>query len=169
VYYELGIAHALGKEVVLIHDSEEAVIPTNIQGYERLSYGFNDDDAFCEKVKKALQEHIHDRYQDLYGKARRFIEAFNRERSTNVPAKDFTRFRADLMSRESAKKLPPLNDNRKLAAYLIPCIADGAMDVDIAAEMKLWIDNTYPASPRPETSLGNQAVKSSVGPPEMFS
>jgi nucleoside 2-deoxyribosyltransferase len=55
VFYELGVAHALGKQVLLIHDSEEEMIPTDIQGYERLPYGFDDDCVFCEKVKRALQ------------------------------------------------------------------------------------------------------------------
>jgi hypothetical protein len=146
VFYELGVAHALGKQVLLIHDTEEAVIPTDIQGYERLLYGFNDDGAFCAKMRGALQAIIRDKYQVLYEKASDFIEAFNRECGKNVPVKDAARFRADLKSRESAVKLPPLNDERRLATYLIPSIADGVLDLEIAAQMKLWIDNTYPAT-----------------------
>ncbi len=146
VFYELGIAHALGKQVLLIHDSSDAVIPTDIQGYERLPYGFNDDRAFCANVRTALQSVIGDKYQVLYGKACDYINAFNRGSGKNVPVKDFAKFRADLTSRENAAKLPPQNDERRLATYLIPSIADGVLDLEIATEMKLWIDRTYPAT-----------------------
>jgi nucleoside 2-deoxyribosyltransferase len=61
VFYELGVAHALGKEVILIHDSEEKAIPTDIAGYERLQYGFDDDEVFCTKLKRVLQEIIGDK------------------------------------------------------------------------------------------------------------
>lgn len=147
VFYELGVAHALGKQVVLIYDLEEGAIPTDILAYERIRYGFNDEGTFCAKVQDALQGILQDKYQILYEKASKMMEKFNRECGKNVPIKDPTRFRADLTSRESATKLPPREDERKLSAYLIPIIADGVLDLDLATEMKLWIDRTIPINP----------------------
>jgi len=144
VLYELGVAHALGKQVVLIHDSSDKDIPTDIQGYERLHYGFNDDGDFCANVKSALQGVIQDKYHILYHMARGFIEAFNRESGKNVPIKDAKKFHEDLKSRENAAKLPPRDDERKLAAYLIPITVDGVLDLEIATELKLWVDKRYP-------------------------
>jgi hypothetical protein len=152
VFYELGVAHALNKQVVLIHDSLEGNVPTDIQGYERLSYGFDDDDTFCAHVQSALQVLIQDKYGVLYHQACGFIEAFNRETGQNVPIKDAKQFRDDLKSRESAAKLPPQDDERKLATYLIPIIVDGVLDLEVATEMKLWVDRTYP--PRNRSSSG---------------
>lgn len=146
VFYELGVAHALGKQVILIHDSEQEDkdIPTDIKGYDRLPYGFEDDTRFCTNLKKALDGIIRDKYEILYERARELLEAFNQQCGKNVAFKDAERFRADLMSRESAAKLPPQDDERKLSTYLIPIIADGVLDLELATEMKSWIDRTYP-------------------------
>lgn len=147
VFYELGIAHALGKQSILIHSDAEARVPTDIQGYERLPYGFDDDEAFCENIKKALNSLVRDRYAILYEKGHGYLDAFNATRLDALPLKDEAKFRADVMSRESAAKLPRLNHERKLATYLLPIIADCTLDLDLATEMKEWIANTYPTDP----------------------
>jgi hypothetical protein len=152
VFYELGVAHALGKQVVLIHDSSYIDIPTDIQGYERLPYGFNDDMAFCANVESALRGIIQDKYDILYDKARLLMEAYNRESGKNVPIKDAKKFHEDLKSRENAAKLPPQDDERKLAAYLIPITVDGVLDLEVATELKSWVDRKYP--PRTQSSGG---------------
>ncbi len=143
VFYELGIAHALGKNAVLIHSDSEARIPTDIQGYERLTYGFDDDDAFCTRIRQALEGLIRDKYETLFEKARNYLIKFNQDSNRAISVKDEKRFRADMISRESAAKLPSLKNERKLAAYLMPIISDGIFDLDIATEMKEWIAANY--------------------------
>src|SRR5271165_2493134 len=100
VFYELGIAHALRKQVVMIQDTNEGAPPTDIQGYERICYGFYDTDALCTKVKDVLQSILRDKYQILYERASKLLEQFNLECGKNVHVKDSASFRADLTSRE---------------------------------------------------------------------
>ena len=95
-------------------------------------------------MQNVLQDILLDKYQILYERASTLLEQFNHECGKQVPIKDVTRFKADLMSRESAAKLPSADDWRKLSAYLIPIIADGVLDLDLATEMKSWIDRPIP-------------------------
>lgn len=145
VFYELGIAHTLGKQVVIIHCGTEPDVPTDIQAYERLMYGFDDHEAFGEKIRKVLSGLILDKYDILYDRGTGYLNAFNQARAHNFPAKDKAAFRTAVMSRESAAKLPSLDDNRQLATYLMPIVANISLDLDIATEMKEWIGNAYPS------------------------
>ena len=143
VLYEVGVAHALNKPVIMIHNSEEKEIPIDLRPYERIAYAFDDEPIFCEKLKNALQGVVWKKYDILYQMARELMIQFNRDSRQNVPIKSAEEFRAVLMSRESVAK-PPDDDRRKLSAYLIPIIADGVLDLELATEMKEWVDRTVP-------------------------
>ena len=55
VFYEIGVAHALGKNVVLISGRPNEEVPTDIRAYEQINYGFNDHEAFCGKLEQILR------------------------------------------------------------------------------------------------------------------
>ena len=55
VFYELGMAHALGKPVVLITSDVIEHAPTDIRAFEFISYANLGPDEFLAKLNNALQ------------------------------------------------------------------------------------------------------------------
>ena len=59
VMYELGMAHALGKRVILIHRKgglADSDVPFNIYGHQRLDYSDANKEESREKVTRAIME-----------------------------------------------------------------------------------------------------------------
>lgn len=56
VFYELGIAHTVGKEAILIRQQEEARIPADIGHIRHIRY--EDTAKGARELEKALSRHI---------------------------------------------------------------------------------------------------------------
>jgi hypothetical protein len=119
VFYELGVAHAVGKQVLLINSDSQLEVPTDIRAYDQLMYSFNDDEIFCSRLTQALQGLFGRRFDELYSKAEDYLQQFCKETGRAIQAKDKETFRNDVMAKESAKKLPPLDNNRLLATFSV--------------------------------------------------
>ena len=55
VFYELGMAHALGKETILLtSDTADSVPPTDIRAYEFIPYRLDDERNLLERLTQAV-------------------------------------------------------------------------------------------------------------------
>ena len=66
VFYELGIAQTLGKEVILITKDAISEVPTDIKGFEFIRYELDKDTEFLSKLDNALSNVFVKRYATLY-------------------------------------------------------------------------------------------------------
>ena len=140
VFYELGVAHALGKKVILITSDENKDIPSDIRAYDQVSYGFDDDEVFCKKLDQVLASELGDRYDQLYALAQTYLQSLNEARSSKLSIVTREQFKARVKAKESAAKTPPSTDNKALATYLLPLCIDEIIDLDLATEIRAWTD-----------------------------
>src|SRR5574337_627234 len=69
VFYELGLAHALEKPVVLITSDPIEQAPTDIRAFEFISYAALEPDNFLARLEQALQSIIGNPFAAAYGEA----------------------------------------------------------------------------------------------------
>ena len=74
--YELGMAHALGKKVILITKDAIEDAPTDIRYYEFIPYELGKDKEFLGSLDRALRVIFVGRYDDLYATALKIFEEF---------------------------------------------------------------------------------------------
>ena len=68
VFYELGMAHALGKNVILITSEEIEAAPTDLKSYEFISYATAGPDEFFAELTSALESIVGNPFIGLYPK-----------------------------------------------------------------------------------------------------
>jgi hypothetical protein len=76
VFYELGMAHALGKRVILITKDPIENAPTDIRHYEFIRYDLSNHIEFLVSIDKALRSVFIERYERLTEFAREVIDEF---------------------------------------------------------------------------------------------
>ena len=85
VFYELGMAHTLGKKVILITGDELDKEPADVQFYEFIQYELAKDKEFLSLLDKALRKVFEGRYDDLFQQAISVYDEF--KRATNSRAR----------------------------------------------------------------------------------
>lgn len=78
VFYELGMAHTLGKKVILITRDPIGEAPADIRHYEFIRYEFAKDKEFLDLIDRALRAIFVGRYDDLHKMALEVFEEFRR-------------------------------------------------------------------------------------------
>src|SRR5437588_1324515 len=66
VFYELGIAHAHGKEVILITGDLISEAPSDIRHFEFIRYDLDRHVEFLDRLDNALRNVFRDRYEGLF-------------------------------------------------------------------------------------------------------
>lgn len=140
------MAHVLGKKVILITSDEIDEAPTDIKCYEFIRYRLDDHRGFLEKLEGALRGVLSSEYQELYKFALQIFPAFCSDNGYHLdPASeaDFVR-QATQKSRNS--QIPPLEDERAVARFVLPLVAPSPVDIDLMIKIDPWIEKRYGAS-----------------------
>src|SRR6185369_17451065 len=84
VFYELGLAHALGKKVILITRDPIKEAPTDIRHFEFIPYSLGRHVEFLELLDNALHRVFIDRYEVLYKVATDLFHTFRNSTDARV-------------------------------------------------------------------------------------
>jgi len=76
VFYELGLAHARDKKVILITQEDVKEAPADIRHYEFVQDTPGDDAEFLASLDNALRNVFSNRYDDLYARAQTAVPDF---------------------------------------------------------------------------------------------
>jgi hypothetical protein len=142
VFYELGIAHALEKPVVLITQDDIVEAPTDIRSFEFIKYGFGDHVAFLDKLDRALGKYLLRDFSDFYNWALPFIDEFKGTVAQPIKREPLDDFNAALAVRLGRTGLP--SDDYSRARLLMPLIIKNSDDLDVALELDKWIRAKFP-------------------------
>jgi hypothetical protein len=104
VFYELGMAHALGKPVVLITSDAVEQAPTDIRAFDFISYAILGPDEFLAKLDHALQSVVGNPFAALYPEAVAMFEQFCDAKGRDLEAIGQEDFVASMSTRQ--KKRP---------------------------------------------------------------
>jgi hypothetical protein len=141
VFYELGIAHTLNKDVILITHDEIKETPSDIRHYEFIRYALNDDVAFLNRLDNAIENITFKRYEPYYEQAKLIFAQFNDASMNRFHAVTQQLFFSSLRDADRQGKLPSLTDNAKsIAEFLVFKIVENTADVQTARSILDWLD-----------------------------
>jgi hypothetical protein len=144
VFYELGMAHALGKSVVLITSDEIAEAPTDIRSYEFISYGNRAPDDFLARLEAALGQVVGKPYAGLYPEALGAFEQFKVAMGLDVVPVGEADFESAVSTMYSAGHRLPETPLKARAEYLIKRLLGVEPDIELFISLKTWLDQIHP-------------------------
>jgi hypothetical protein len=76
VFYELGLAHAYNKKVILITSDSIESIPTDLRHFEFIKYECGNHIGFLDKIGNALKNVFDTSYDEAFNDARKRFDVF---------------------------------------------------------------------------------------------
>lgn len=140
VFYEVGIAHALEKPVILITGNEIEQMPTDIKQFECIQYGL-DHQAFLRQLDKAMRAVLGAGFEALYEAARDLLERFRQDTGQQPRECSQEEFIKEAEIRSQELTLPKPEDSLAVARFL-PDLLAKPIDIDMMVALKRWIDQT---------------------------
>jgi hypothetical protein len=144
VFYELGIAHALEKPVILITSDPVEQAPTDIRAFELVSYADSTPEQFFAKLDSALESVLGDPFAALYDEAVPLLTAFIHDRALKLVPASKQQFAAAASALVVAGQHPPQNDERARAEFLIRRLLGVEPEIELLITLKDWLDEKYP-------------------------
>jgi hypothetical protein len=140
VFYELGIAHALEKPVVLITQDEIEEAPTDIRAFEFIKYELGPHTAFVANLDRALSKYLQKDFVDLFRWAAPYVDEFS-DAVRAVERNSEEEFSAAVAARVPRTGVP--SDESARARLLMPLLIRNANDLDIALALNGWIEEKF--------------------------
>lgn len=132
VMYELGIAHAHMKKVILLTKDEISTAPSDIRHYEFIKYNLDNAAEFTSKLDSALSNLITE-YDKLYIQAQELFRTFKSK--TNLDVKMASKDQFVSRVRFPGEKIPDSGDEPLMVQYLLPKIIADSASIQIMQEI----------------------------------
>ncbi len=144
VFYELGLAHALEKPVVLITSDPVEQAPADIRAFEFISYAALEPDKFLGRLEQALQSIIGNPFAAAYAEALPLFDEFCAAVNlVRVPV-DKNQFVNAAMGLRAAGQHLPIAGGRARTEFLIRRLLGVEPAIDVLLALKGWLDEKYP-------------------------
>lgn len=142
VFYELGMAHALQKRVILITADDIRDAPTDIRSFEFVHYA-QDPKIFLEQLDNALRNALGDPFKPLYECVSAMFDDF---RAATGPVAKATRdqFTAAAAAKVRTTGFPRLDDQKTISKHFLPLMLPQPVDVDLIVKITEWSKQKYP-------------------------
>ncbi|MEO8211378.1 MAG: hypothetical protein ABI840_12535, partial [bacterium] len=101
VFYELGLADAYGKKIILITQDEIKEAPTDIRHMEFIKYDLSKDIDFISKLDNAFHNLLTDRYKKLYDLAEELLIKFNKSKNLKLEICSMKEFQTKIITIEN--------------------------------------------------------------------
>jgi hypothetical protein len=143
VFYELGIAHALEKPVVLITSDKIDEAPADIRAYEFISYANLSPDDFITKLTDALKKVLGSPFAEFYAEADALFQQFCTTKGHDLTAVTLPEFEAAMVATNARGRRLPV-EGRARAEYLIKRLLGPDPDIQVVIDLRDWLDAQYP-------------------------
>lgn len=144
VFYELGLAHALEKPVVLITSDPIEQAPADIRAFEFISYAALEPDAFLARLEQALQSIIGNPFAAAYDEARQLFDEFCAATQRVQAPADKIEFVAAATALRAAGQHLPAAAGRARSEFLIRRLLGVEPAIELLVALKDWLDEKYP-------------------------
>jgi nucleoside 2-deoxyribosyltransferase len=144
VFYELGMAHALEKPVILITRDPINEAPTDIKSFEFIRYQLDDHISFFNKLDLALHSIMSGGLDSLYQVAQTLFQDFCTDTNRQLiqaSKEDF--IRAVTTTRSVTSTLPDHTDKKAVAKEVLTAMVPGAVDLELANAMQAWSNTKF--------------------------
>ena len=141
VFYELGIAHAGDRKVILITQDSVAEAPADVRHYEFIRYDLADHLQFLSSLDNALRNVFANRYDQLFSKALQLFKRFREETHALVSQASKDVFVSRVLAVERTRDLPALEHEYDFAELLLPRIIADSGDAQVMTQITQWLGN----------------------------
>ncbi len=128
VFYELGLAHAHKKKVILITRQPVEEMPSDVRHFEFIV--FTSHDEFLKKLETTLSYLIKGIYDELYDEGKNIFERFQRETSAVGKVVSKGEFVRRARTAEQMNPLPAITDRRRLADFALRTVVEKPDQLD---------------------------------------
>jgi hypothetical protein len=139
VFYELGIAHAHGKKVILISQDPVHEAPTDVRHYEFISYELGDHLTFLERLDSALRNVFFERYESFHNRAMQVLSEFRKAIGISIQAATKEVFLERVIAAEREGKIPLSEEATPVDRFLLPKIIADPSDYDVMTKEANWL------------------------------
>jgi len=144
VLYELGLAHALGKETILITQDSMDGVPSDIKLFEFIKYDLGRHKDFIAKIDAAISDLLVGRYDRLYAAAKALFVEFRDQTEPALEPVSRDEFVAAIRRVETSEGLPAPDDRADFAEAVLPSIVRAPDRNAIMTAISAWLSHTYP-------------------------
>ncbi len=137
VFYEVGLAHAIGKPVLFLTQAEPEQAPVDIRQFEFIHYDLSRHDEFLARLENAIRNAFGAAYQDLYEQANDLLRHFNTDTGLTCRAVPLPEFQARVMKGEQTGGIPR-NNPPLLERFLLPKIIENFTDEAVFTSYANW-------------------------------
>lgn len=139
VFYELGMAHALEKKVILITSDEIAQAPSDIRHYEFIKYGLSDHVRFLDQLDNALRNVLGERYEQLFIDACHAFKEFQTSLPLNVARASRETFIQRVINAEAFTSVPRVTDRIQFTEFVLPKIVADVSDAVVMRRITTYL------------------------------
>ncbi|MDT5272817.1 MAG: hypothetical protein QOH49_5003 [Acidobacteriota bacterium] len=148
VFYELGIAHAHDKKVILITKDPINDAPTDIKQFEFIPYRLDNHTEFLERLDNALRNVFINRYEEWYDRAVAIFKGFRKETHAGVEMASKELFIQRLAVAEQRRELPSIEDELGVIELVLPRIIADSADVEVMSSITEWLATQPETKPK---------------------
>jgi hypothetical protein len=144
VFFELGIADAHNKKIILItrDDIKEKPLPFDIRQLEVINY--QNPDVFLKKLDAALDKVFSLHYDAWQERAKSIFVEFHHDTGLQVTMKSEEDFRAILKRTEQDKQLPDIDgDDAAIASFILFSVVKETIQTGIGRQIDQWINQKH--------------------------
>ena len=139
VFYELGMAHAYGKKVILITKDTVHEAPSDVRHYEFIHYELDRHTEFLKRLDNALRNVFIEGYEGLYERAIDILTEFKKATYAQVDIASREVFLSRVMAAERTQDLPPMDDVGAVMEFVLPRIIADSNDVAVMSQIVEWL------------------------------
>jgi hypothetical protein len=144
VFYELGLADAYGKPVILITQDSAEEVPSDVRHLEFIRYDLEHDAEFLAKLDSAVRSVFAERYKALYAEAVGLLKQFNADTGSTCEQRSQEVFQANVTEGEAAQGIPEPVNQADRVRFLLPRILMDTTDADVMRRLTEWFESKFP-------------------------
>jgi hypothetical protein len=146
VFYELGIADAHEKPVILITQDSPSEAPVDIRHLEFIQYDLAQHQEFLDKLDNAIHNVFVARYRPLYERASKLLHELNTETNSAYAKASLEDFQVRVMQGERKLTIPNSDQDYELSEFLLPRILLDPADLAVMRQVTDWLAKKFSAN-----------------------
>jgi hypothetical protein len=143
VFYELGLAEASGKKVVLITADPIKEAPTDIRHLDCIQYNLANHIEFLDRIDNAIHHVFAERYERMLGRARELLLEFNTYFHAEYAEATPEEFQRRMIHREKTQGTLDEADKADVVECLLPRIIQDSGDASTMRRIMEWLNTRY--------------------------